>query len=87
MNIDIHIERLILEGLPLGAGQGAVVQAAVEVELARLLVQSGITPSLQADGAVPSMRATAIQFTAQSTPAQMGERIAHSVYAGISKLK
>jgi hypothetical protein len=74
-------------GLPIGAGQGALVEAAVEAELARLLVQSGITPSLQSDSAVPSVRVDAIQLTAQSTPAQMGRQITHSVYAGMGKTR
>lgn len=87
MNIHLHIERLILDGLPIGAGQGALVQAAVEAELSRLLVQGGIAPSLQSDGAVPSVRAEAIQLTAQSTPAQMGQQIAHSVYAGMGEAR
>ena len=85
MNINLHIERLILDRLPLGAGQGALVQAAVEAELSRLLVQGGIASSLQSGGALPSMRADAIQLTAQSTPAQMGQQIAHSVYTGMGK--
>jgi hypothetical protein len=87
MNINLHIERLILDGLPIGSGQGALVQAAVEAELARLLVQGGIATSLQSDGAVPSVRADAIQLTAQSTPAQMGQQIAQSVYAGMGKTR
>jgi hypothetical protein len=59
----------------------------VESELALLLVQGGIAPSLQSDGALPSVRADAIQLTAQSTPAQMGQQIAHSMYAGMSKTR
>ena len=85
MNINLHIERLILDGLPLGAGQGPLVQAVVESELARLLTQGGIAPSLQSGGAVPSVRADAMQLTAQSTPAQMGQQIAYSVYTGMGK--
>jgi hypothetical protein len=87
MNVNLHIERLILDGLPIGAGQSALVQAAVEAELSRLLVQGGIAPSLQSGGAVSSVRADAIQLTAQSTPAQMGQQIAHSVHAGMGKTR
>jgi hypothetical protein len=87
MNIHVHIERLILDGLPLGAGQGALVQAAVEAELARLLGLGGIAPCLQAGGAVPSVRTEAIQLTAQSTPAQMGQQIAQSVYEGMGETR
>jgi hypothetical protein len=87
MNIHVHIERLILDGLPIGAGQGALVQAAVEAELAGLLVEGGIAPVLQSGGALPSVRAAAMQLTAQSSPAQMGQQIAQSVYAGMGKTK
>ena len=41
MNINLHIERLILDGLPIEPRQRAQVQAAVEAELARLLRPAG----------------------------------------------
>jgi hypothetical protein len=87
MNIYVYIERLILDGLPIGTGQGVLVQAAVEAELARLLVQGGLAPNLQSGGALPGLRADAIQVTAQSSPAQMGQAIAQSVYTGIGKTR
>jgi hypothetical protein len=87
MNINLHIDRLILDGLPLTRNQGALVQAAVEAELARLLTESGLASSLQAGGALPSVRADAMQLTAGSTPTQMGQQIAQSVYAGIGKTR
>jgi hypothetical protein len=63
------------------------VQAAVEAELVRLLVHGGIAPSLQAGGALPSVHADTMPLTAQSTPVQMGQQIAHSVYAGMGKTR
>jgi hypothetical protein len=83
MNINLHIERLILDGLPLTGNQGALLQAAVEAELARLLTESGLAPNLQAGGAFPSLRASGMQVQAQSTPAQIGAQIAQAVYGGI----
>ncbi len=85
MNINLHIERLILDGLPVTRAQGALVQAVVEVELARLLTERGLASSLQAGGAVPSVRADAMQLTAGSPPTQMGQQIAQSVYEGIGQ--
>jgi hypothetical protein len=87
MNIHVHIERLILDGLPIGVGQGALVQATVEAELARLLVQGGLAPNLQSGGALAGLRAEAIRVTAESSPAQLGQAIAQSVYAGIGKTR
>jgi hypothetical protein len=85
MNINLHIERLILDGLPMEAGHGARVQAAVEAELARLLVEGGLARELQSGGALPSVRAGAIQLTAESNSVQLGQRIARSVYGGIGQ--
>ncbi len=86
-NIDLHIERLILDGLPLERSQGPLVQAAVQAELARLLAAYGLAASLQSGGALPSVRAGAIQLTAESSPTQLGQQIAQSVYAGIGEAK
>lgn len=87
MNVNLHIERLILDGLPVEAGQGALLQAAIEAELTRLLSESGVAPSLQAGGAMPSVRADAIQLAAESNPAQLGRQIANSVHGSISKAR
>ena len=47
MNITLHIERLVLDGLLMEARDNAQVQAAVETELVRLLSESGIPAGLQ----------------------------------------
>jgi hypothetical protein len=83
MNIRIHIERLILDGLPITHSQGPLVQAAVEAELTRLLTENGLAGNLQAGGAVPRVRANGMQLAPGSNPAQMGTQIAQSVYSGI----
>ena len=45
-NIHLHIERLVLDGLPIDRGQGPHVQAAVEAELTRLLTENGLDATL-----------------------------------------
>ena len=37
MNINVHIERLVLEGLPVTDPDSPIVQAAIETELARIV--------------------------------------------------
>jgi hypothetical protein len=87
MKIHVHIERLVLDGLPLGPGGGARVQAAVEAELARLLAQGGaeggVAEAWPAGGAVPDVPATAIRLAPGARPAEIGGEIARSVYGGI----
>ena len=84
MNINVHIERLVLEGLPVSHARGPLVGAAVETELARLLSAGGLGLSLQSGGARPSVPVSAVPLTA-TKPAQLGQQIAKAVYQGIGR--
>jgi hypothetical protein len=83
MSIHIHVERLILDGLPVTKLQGPQVRAALEQELARLLTAHGLSNELRVGGAVPRVRAGAIQIGKDSRPARLGQSIAHAVHEGI----
>jgi len=87
MNIKIDIERLVLDGIHLAAGHQAQLQAALEAELARLLVRGGVSPGLRAGGAVPSLRAPSIQLRGDGSPVHLGKQIARAVYGGIGASK
>ena len=82
--IKIHIERLVLDGLPVTRAKGPLVKAAVEAELSRLLSEGGLGSELAARGAVPSVRADGIDSVGKS-PAQIGRQIARAVYGGIGR--
>jgi hypothetical protein len=83
-NVTVQIERLILDGLPLSRAQGALVQASLEAELGRLLTEGGIAENFAPGGAVPLLRANAID-AASADPAQLGTQIARAVYGGIGQ--
>jgi hypothetical protein len=85
MNISLHIERLILDGLPVGHGQGSFVKAAVEAELARLLSANGLNQDFLSGGTIPSVKAESIQLKSDNNPSETGHRIAQAVYGGIGK--
>jgi hypothetical protein len=85
MNINLRIERLILDGLPVEARHRAALQAEIELELARLLTESDVAANWQSGGAIPSAPA-AIQISAQNSPAEIGRQIAGSIYGGIGKV-
>ena len=87
MNINVHIERLVLEGLELGPGQGELVRAAVVAELTRLLTAGGLGAQLQSDAALPSVRADALHLEPAGGPAQIGQQIAQAVYGGIGEAR
>lgn len=84
MNIELHIDRLILDGIPLAPAHRPLVQAAVEAELARLVAEGGISPMLQTGGALPRVPGGAIQLTNDNNPHALGQQIAQAVYGGLS---
>lgn len=83
MNITLHIERLVLDGVNIAPGQHHVLQTSVETELIRLLTDGGLSPSLAQGTAVPRISTDGIQLTAGDNPTQLGQHIAQSVYRGI----
>lgn len=83
MNINVNIERLILDGISVSHAQRPLLQAAVEAELGRLLAEGGLGAELRSGGAVPSVPAAAIQISPDGNPTQWGQQIAQSVYGGI----
>jgi hypothetical protein len=85
MNINLHIERLVLDGLPVEHHHGPLVKAAVEAELSRLLSAAGLANSLASGGAVPAVAAPQIQLPSNNNPIQLGEQIGRAVYGGIGK--
>lgn len=85
MNINLHIERLILEGVVIAPGQRGLLQAALEAELTRLLSAGGLSPDLTGSGALLRVPANAIQLNKGVEPADLGRQIAGSIYGGIGK--
>lgn len=85
MNIELHIERLILDGLAIEPGQHADIQTAVEDELTRLLVANGVRADLRSGGAIPSLRGAAINVTNEIKAIHLGSQIAQSVHGGIGR--
>ena len=83
MDIDVQIERLVLDGIDVPHAQRPLLQAAVETELTRLLTEGGISAELQPGGALPSVPAHAITLDDKADPARLGRQIARSVYSGI----
>lgn len=87
MNVNVNIERLILDGIRIGPAEGALVKAAAEGELSRLLRSGSLASSLRIGGSLPSVRAESIQVSAEGHPSRLGKQIARSVYGGIGERK
>ena len=85
MNVNVNIERLVLEGFALRPGEHLVVRAAAEAELSRLLAEGGVSPELLSGGAVPRLNAPDISLKGGESPRQVGRQIARALYGGIGK--
>jgi len=83
MNVNVHIERLVLEGVDVASEQRGALHAAVETELVRLLTQGGLASHLSGGGATPRIDGGAISVPGGRKPAQLGRQIAAAVYGGI----
>ncbi|MEM6353549.1 MAG: hypothetical protein AAF766_22595 [Cyanobacteria bacterium P01_D01_bin.14] len=84
MDINLHIDQLVLDGLTLSPRQRRQLQTSVETELGRLITEKGLADYLQADNAVPTLNADAIQVSANPNPARLGTQIAQAIYQGIN---
>lgn len=83
MNINLHIERLILDGVNIQPDQRHLLQSSVETELTRLFTNGGLSPSLAGGIALPHIATNSISSTGNNDPVQLGQHIAQSLYGGI----
>jgi hypothetical protein len=85
MRINVHIERLVLDGLPLDQRSSPQIQAAVQAKLVELLVAGGVSESLQNLGVVHSIRAPGISLYVKELPASIGSSIANAIHGGLEQ--
>jgi hypothetical protein len=85
MNIHLHIERLVLDGV--AVDQPNILRKALEQELTERLMEGGLSPELRPGGAVPYLRGGAIVLGQSSHPAKLGTQIAGAVFRGIGARK
>ena len=84
MNLHLHIERLILEGLPLEASGEPALRAAVEAELAQRFSAAGLGSGLGRGGAFAATPIGHIDLPPASEPAELGRRIGGAVHGSLA---
>ncbi len=82
MNINLHIERLVLDGVSVEPYQRAELKATVVSELGRLVAEGGAPRGWPSGGAVPYVSAESIQLGHDNNPQALGSQIAQAVYGG-----
>lgn len=85
MNIIVHIERLILDGVPIATNQRHKLQAAFKAELTRLLMTGQLTVDLQTRGTRKQVPAGALELQANEPADMLGKKLALAIYKGIGQ--
>lgn len=85
MNVELHIERLVLDGIDLPPGQRDLLRESVVDELGRLLHGGGLAGSVLSGGAVAHLRGPAVTLSAGGATADLGRQLAGAIYRGVRR--
>ena len=80
-NLDLHIEELLLRGLP--DAQRARIAAAVQSELQRLLAEGDLPPALAGGIRLPEVQLGELKIAPSAKPAAIGAQIAGAIYTSL----
>lgn len=83
MNINLHIEQLVMEGLSVSSEESRALKASLTAELTRMLAEGGISHALIQNNVLSSLPADRIRSLADKDPVRFGRQIGHSVYGGM----
>jgi hypothetical protein len=84
MIVNLHIERLVIDGLPVGRHEGLRIEAALAAELTRLIGEGGLGDALGSSRAQPLIRTAPIARPA-ADGAGLGAQIGQALYGGIGR--
>jgi hypothetical protein len=82
-NVEIHIEELILRGMPPGSKRG--LAEAIEAEVRRLIEEGGLPPGWSAGPL--HLPGGQFEVDARSKPAAIGAQVAQGLHRGWSNPK
>ncbi len=83
MSMNIHIERLVLDGVPVDKTHQSSVSESIKSELVNLLLENRRVSGSQTDGSIHSIRGGDIALETIQEPARLGQQIAGAIYRGI----
>jgi hypothetical protein len=83
VNVDLHIERLVLTGVALPPGGRAALAGAFGRELTRLIQDGGLSPALL--GGISTPRLTATLGPSAGAGPRLGRELARSVYSSLER--
>ena len=86
MNIEVHIERLVLYGLPSDGGRA--VGEGLKAELERLLALGShpLAPEIASGGALPSVPGGTMHYALGGGMQELGVQIGRAIHSAISSV-
>jgi len=84
--IELHIDRLTLDGFTLTGAQSSILQVALERELSRLLSEGGLTKTFNAGFALAATPPLNAGISPSASPSVIGRDLARTLYQGISSV-
>lgn len=85
MNLNLHIERIILEGVTIEPHEQAIVKASVISELGNLLTNTELPSYVTSHNLSPVIYGSEVSLSVTSAPRDLGMHVARSIYEGINK--
>lgn len=82
MNVRLHIDRLVFDGIAVAAADRPALQEAVERELTRLIGEGGVSASLASGTAWPAVDAGDFTIQPGMDARRLGVEIAGALYGG-----
>ena len=85
MKVNLRINEIIIgEGVEVSRSMRRILQAAVESELVRLLVEKGLPEKIEKGARIPSMPVN-LELNGKISPDRVGKMLAKSIYAELAK--
>ena len=85
MTINVHIERLILDGVELPEEGRPALEAALVAELQMLLAAEGLSARGRRPGHISRVPGGEVALAGDGEPAGLGRQIARAVYRGMNR--
>lgn len=85
MKINLHIKRLVLEGISLNGHQQNDLKAVIETELTRQLVSQGDTFGFQTTHSRQTVSSESISIGNTHKPERLGQQIGNAVCSTLRK--
>lgn len=85
MNVNLQIDRLILDGIDLTPSQRAHLQSTISAELTQLFIVQGLPSQWENGGAIASLPSGKLEVSQGIDPSQMGQQIAQQIYERLAQ--